>query len=142
MRYRKGVKIFIFNQNKELLLVSSAKKPDFWKVPSGGIKDGEASYETVLREIKEEFNVEAKIKFKSKYKNKFLWPKELVEKIGFIGQEQEVFFAEISNPEKIKIDPNEIADYKWVKSDKINEFLKLQNQRDLAKKVIDEYENN
>ena len=40
---------------------------------------------------------------------------------------------------KINIDPNEVADYRRIKFDKINSVLKLKNQQKQTKKVSEEY---
>jgi 8-oxo-dGTP pyrophosphatase MutT (NUDIX family) len=140
--YRQGVQAYIINDKDEVLLVCNVGDENFWKVPSGGKNQGESSRDTLHREIMEELGVKIKILKKCSFKNKFDWPEELIKKLGlkYKGQEQDIFIAELDKDPKIRSDPKEVKDYRWVRFDKINTILKLQHQQDMFKKVIKEYE--
>jgi len=139
--YRQGTQAYIANDKDELLLVCNVGKERFWKIPSGGIDKGEKPEDTIKREMMEELGVKIKILKRCSFKNKFDWPKEFVEKNNFRyrGQEQVIFIVKMLTGQKIKRDPAEVQDYKWIKFDKINDVLKLTHQQETAKKVLAEY---
>jgi len=66
----------------------------------------------------------------------------LIKRLGskYRGQEQDIFIVKPEKDQKIKIDPKEVKEYRWIKFSKINNILKLQHQQDSFKRVITEYE--
>lgn len=139
--YRQGVQAYIINED-ELLVVCNIGDENFWKVPSGGKNSGESPEDTLHREVMEELGVKVEILKKCSFKNKFDWPEELIRRLGskYKGQEQDIFIVTLDKNQKIRSDPKEVKDYKWVKFNKINNILKLQHQQDSVKRVINEYE--
>lgn len=61
---RVTVGVVILNFKNEVLVVESHKYPDLFTIPAGHVKFGETLEEAVVREVKEETNLEAKdVKF-------------------------------------------------------------------------------
>ncbi|KXJ09730.1 diphosphoinositol polyphosphate phosphohydrolase 2 [Exaiptasia diaphana] len=58
---RAGCLCFRDEDEQEVLLVSSLRKPDKWVVPAGGIENGEEPHETATREVQEEAGVMGKL---------------------------------------------------------------------------------
>ncbi len=139
--YRIGVQAYIFNDKDELLIVCSSGKERFWKIPSGGVERGETLETTIKREMKEELNVEIDVLKKLDFKNKFDWPSDVVAEQGFRyrGQEQTIFIVMIKENQSINVDKTELQDYVWVKFSSIREYMKLENQQEMAERVIKEY---
>lgn len=59
-----GVGGLIINNSNELLLILRKKSPEknFWSIPGGAIEFGETAENAVIREVKEELNIDCKIK--------------------------------------------------------------------------------
>ncbi len=123
--YRKGVQIYVFKDDK-LLLVSSAKKQEYFKVPAGGLENEETYEQAAKREMKEELNVDIEITGKSKLTNSFLWPLELIKIEGhkYKGQEQCCFFAKILT-NNMTINQDEVGAIKWISKEEIDSIFNL-----------------
>ena len=111
-----AVKAVIINENGEILLLQRNPNQygtDVWDLPGGLIDPGEKEESSLLREIKEELNIEAKIKEKSKQ-----W--------SFIrlGDKKEVTIQNYTCnllEGNIKLS-NEHKDYKWVNLKNIKQY--------------------
>ena len=55
--YRVGAHAAIFNCNHEVLLLKQSYGDKRWGLPGGGVEKGETLYEAIIRECKEELNV-------------------------------------------------------------------------------------
>ena len=51
--------VFVFKDNKVLMLMQTRSK--YWLLPGGHIEDGELPHEAVIREVKEETNLDIEI---------------------------------------------------------------------------------
>jgi|SRR3989344_2428517 len=51
--YRVSAKALVFDEHKKILLLKEAGGKG-WELPGGGIEYGEAPYQTIIREVKEE----------------------------------------------------------------------------------------
>lgn len=55
-----GVRVFIMDQQKRLLLVRhtvQSEDTEFWILPGGGVEENEYSWDAAIREVKEETNL-------------------------------------------------------------------------------------
>lgn len=57
-----GVGGVILNNRSEILLIKRKSNPNVWAIPSGYMENNETIYETIIRETKEETNVNIKPK--------------------------------------------------------------------------------
>ena len=115
--YRLSIHIWIINQKGEVLIQqrSSNRKmfPNKWTNTGGAAGAGDNSLETVLRELKEELNIEPDInnlEFIASYKRKNDYVDVWVLKEDF----------EISN---LKFQEEEVQDAKWVTVETIAEMI-------------------
>ena len=88
--------------NNKILLVKRIKTsqlfPEYWVFPGGRPEDGEEPEQTVVREVKEETNLDFK-------------PAEVFMKGQFIDREMFRFIGSWSG--EIKIQESELTDFKW-----------------------------
>lgn len=125
---RPNLAICVINPKNEVLLIRRFDHHSKdWQFPQGGIESGDSLQQTLAREIKEELGI---IKFETillkMQVHKYLWSKKLrekgtdLEKKPYFGQEQSL--AIIRVPEvrpKLKPDPREAAQVKWVLYNKL-----------------------
>lgn len=114
------VACFIFNKNKELLLMQN-RKHEKWGILGGHLDKGEQIIDTIHREAKEEANIKIKIikQFDIKaIENYFI-----------------ISYACKYNSGKIKLQASEIKDYKWAKLSELKNYdLTFKELPSLAKK--------
>lgn len=125
---RIAVGCLFFNSREELLILKTSYTKN-WTIPGGCLNKGESPLEGLRREIKEEIGVELEIK-------KCLIIDSKKEIIGNYEDEslQIIFIGKKLNKNdiaKIKIDANEITEFKFKK---IEEALKLLNLK-IAKRI-------
>ncbi|MBK8946389.1 MAG: NUDIX domain-containing protein [Ignavibacteriae bacterium] len=126
--------IRIKNDNVEFLLLKRSpneKYPNIWQMVTGKIIVGEKAYETVIREIKEETNLEIDELFVVPKTNSFY--NEIDDTIVMIP----VFVATIKNFENIALS-NEHCEYQWVELQKVKKLLAWPVQKESAK-IINDY---
>ena len=141
--YRNNVCALIIKDSKFLVVQNKSYKENEWKFLSGGINKNETEEKALLRELKEELRTKNfHILFKSKYKNVHDWPIELIKKrySRFRGQKQTIFFVNfLGKYSEIKINKEELKNYKWIEKDQLRNYLIFPNQYKIFNKVINEY---
>ncbi|MCC7574047.1 NUDIX hydrolase [Candidatus Woesearchaeota archaeon] len=127
---------FIFHKNKLLLILH--KKANIWMHPGGHVEENETITKAIHREIKEETNLDIKILNKEKEPDKpfMIWThkknNEEIQRIEYI--------AEPTNPKEIKIQEEEILNYKWITKKELQEIKTIPRIKELAIKSFEEYE--
>ncbi|MDD3159633.1 MAG: NUDIX hydrolase [Candidatus ainarchaeum sp.] len=153
MNYRRGVSAFILNDKKEFILVldtkGKTKELDYWKIPAGGIENNETEEETLIRELKEELDIEnneIKIIGKSKFIDELNWSKETSEKkfkstgIWRDGQRRTVFIVKLLNQNKnFKLQENEVLDIIRVNKNNFKKYINNKIQLTLMNNIINEF---
>lgn len=148
--YRQGVVAFIKNQEGKYLVF---QHPDWdsksWRMPGGGIEEGEDFKDAIFRELKEEFGITNQaIQMVSKYVNQFEWPDDLIQKNtdsgrkAFRGQQQKQVVILFDKKDEIRIDPVEVKNYKWIDPDEFGDYLTMKGQLEMTRKVVKEIEEN
>jgi len=92
--------------------------------------------------MKEELGVDIEILAKSKINYKWEHKKErIIERnLKFKGSTGNAFIAKINPPnQEIKIQEEEISGYKWIKKEEIDNYFLIDKQKEVAKKVFDEF---
>lgn len=117
--YRNLIHIWVINSNGELLIQkrSSLKKhyPNLWSVTSGCVHLDESFVDTCKRELKEEINVELNennLEYVMSYKLR-----EVVVQVYVLYQDVDV--------SKIKLQEEEVLDYKFVTKDELLRMIKI-----------------
>ncbi len=134
------VRCFLLNWNK-ILLVKHNKNTN-WALPWWHVESGENIYEAIEREIKEEFNLKIKLTNQNKYLQYWniieypvplsiysIWYNSL--KYGNVTKLEYIFVAQVVSWE-LKIQEEEIYDYKWFTKDEI-----VLNSSDIYPQIID-----
>ena len=121
--YRKNVVGFIFNKQNQVLIVNRVGDIDYWGLPQGGVDSGESDNDAILREMKEETNID-NIGILGKFENiyKYKWTKEHKKRdiTGYKGQKQTLYILKFNGKDnEIKLSPWELKDWKWVEIDKL-----------------------
>ncbi len=116
-----------------MLIVNRAGDSDYWGLPQGGVDDGEIDNDAILREVKEETNIN-NIDVLGKFKNiyKYKWEKEHKKRkiTSYKGQRQSLYILKFNGEDsEIKLCPWELKDWKWVEIDElINESDELRRE--------------
>jgi 8-oxo-dGTP pyrophosphatase MutT (NUDIX family)/RimJ/RimL family protein N-acetyltransferase len=99
----------VINRNKhgfiEFLLVKS-KDDDHWGFPKGHMEENEDEVDTTLREVYEETGLNIKIIDKFRVETEYFVSIYVLKKV--------IYFIGISNDTNVKIQTEEIGDYKWL----------------------------
>lgn len=118
--------IVIRNDKNEILFVkrSMMKKtlPGIWSFPSGTVEEGESSFDTAVREAKEELNIDVKVE-------RLISSCELPElnvKLDFI-------LCSIFKGQLVILDFNEIERFEWMS---FNEFFNSFNDSEIGHGLI------
>ena len=116
--YRKNVGALVYKGDKYLV---TQMIDGFWKLPQGGVHDGESRKEALMRELKEElgsdnFEIIKQFPFRHQYD----WDEENVRHTGYHwrGQKQSFFKVEFTG-DKITLDPKELKDYCWLTKEEL-----------------------
>lgn len=115
---RMAAGVLIFNTENKILLVKPSYK-EHWSIPGGVTDSNESPRQTAMRETKEEIDIDLKL-------CQFLCVDYISPKDKVDENLQFIFYGGILNKEeirKIKIDKDEINDYKFVNTDKAMELL-------------------
>jgi len=132
-KYRKGIFIVVFSENKYLLLERKLHWTG-WEFPKAGLERGEQDKQAVSRELKEETGLKPKRIIDFKIKGKFLYKKEYADRPGILGQTWHLFAVEVSS-ERVKVDKLEHSSYKWLGYDGAYKLLSWANQKKCLKEV-------
>lgn len=133
--YRKGVSALIINSNNEFLLVNLISFEErYFAIPGGGLEDGETLEDAVYREVQEELGITAnslELVGKSDLPLQVIFKTPKINKKGeeYAGSERYFFgFKFIGNNNEIKLQEDEVRDYKWVSFADLNKYLLFDNQ--------------
>ncbi len=132
--YRKNVAAILFN-GKNILLVRKAGF-DFWQFIQGGVEFNEEFEDALEREVVEETGIK-KIEIIKKLNNhlKWNWNPELQKLKGFKGQEQTFFLVKINPKSKVKLQKEELEEYKWVHPSEIKEYYPKKITSEILKEL-------
>ena len=125
MKYEKSCGAIVIEDEKVLLVKHNA---GHWDFPKGHVEEGETEFETAIREVKEETNIDIKIEKENRYISEYS-PKEDVMKtvIYFLGEK-------IGGEDKPQIE--EVSDVEWVDVNKAVERITHQRSKEIMMQVI------
>lgn len=109
---------FIYNKGKLFVAKRASTKkykPDIFEMPGGHIEYGEDIVEGLKREIKEKLHIDIKI-------DDPYYALTYIDPINNKHYVEVVYFAPLPRPlPKIKINPQDHSEYKWITADEIEE---------------------
>ncbi|MBR1779029.1 MAG: NUDIX domain-containing protein [Clostridia bacterium] len=123
-----GAIIYEIRGNTRYFLLVKNKLAKNWGFPKGHIEIGETEEQTAKREIKEETNLDVTI-LKGFRKKSFYKP------YGKIKKKVVIFLAK-SSGNKVKVQNNEIACYKWLRANDALNTLKYSNDIEIFKSAL------
>ena len=124
MKKEKSCGAIIYNNNNEVLVVKHTA--GHWDFPKGHMEIAENEYQTAIREVKEETNIDIDIYKENRYTINYS-PKENVDKTV-------VFFLARSKTNDLKKQECEIASIGWFKYDDALNILTYDIAKELLKK--------
>lgn len=125
MKYEKSCGAIVIEDGKVLLVKHNA---GHWDFPKGHVEEGETEFETAIREVKEETNIDIKIEKENKYISEYS-PKENVMKtvIYFVAEK-------VGGEDKPQIE--EVSDVEWLDVNKAVERITHQKSKEIMMQVI------
>ncbi len=113
--------VFLHKDGKVLIGKRSKTKsflPGKWELPGGHVEFGETVEECLKRELREEFNMDINL-------DKLFAEYTYVMNDGKDHVIEVLYFATMKNSnQKIKINKNEIEEYKWIFKDEVDDYFK------------------
>lgn len=148
--YREGITAFILdNQNNILIVQLNNYKEDEWALPGGGLEGDESQEQALLRELKEELNINkndieivarAVKPIKYQFSQDFIMNSKSEAAKKYIGQEKQPFLINfIGDKNSIKKQDEEIREHRWVSINNLNEYLIFTNQLQTTNKYLAEF---
>ena len=135
MAYEKscGCVIYRIADEMRVLVIKQARNGN-WSFPKGHVEDGETETETALREVLEEVGL--KIKITDGFRETIHYnPRANINK-------DVVYFVSESKTGRVKLQKEEVADYKWVRPEHALKILSFVNDKEVLKKALKFIENN
>lgn len=134
------VTAFIFHKNRVLFIYHKGK--DKWMHPGGHLEEGEDFDEALKREIKEETNLKVKIIDRGPNINlpnplKKMKRPFFIHKNPMDGKIALDYICKAKEPIDIKIQEEEVSDYKWVERREIENLKTYPTIKELALKAFD-----
>ena len=128
------VVVYKNNKNYEFLLLQHNNKRGTWSFPKGHMEEGETEIETAKRETFEETDI-SDINILDK---PIIFEEYEVKRKGLEYLKVNGYFVGFVKNKNIKIEENEIKDYKWADfKEAINTFTFYETRKDVLKKAIE-----
>lgn len=133
MKTNKKVLVFISNGEKFLSFLHNGNSPShggwFWFTITGSIEKGETIEEAAKREIKEETNLNVKEVFDLNWGSIYRWFNQ--------NHEERNLIAFIDSDENIRLDMQEVVDYKWLGLGEFVDLIRWDDDKELLKKILE-----
>jgi len=128
--HRKTALAVIVDKNDKILICLSDRDNMHWKFPQGGIENYESPKQALIREIKEELNIDID-------ENEILNESEIESYFFDNGFEIKLhpFLIRHNIRNNIQISPDEFCDFQWIKPEEV-ETLKLGVRKDAYLNIL------
>jgi 8-oxo-dGTP pyrophosphatase MutT (NUDIX family) len=135
MSYEKSCGCVIFRTADELrVLIIKQSRNGNWSFPKGHVEEGETEIQTAMREVLEEVGL--KIKPMEGFRETIHYnPRPNVNK-------DVVYFIARSKIGRVKLQKEEVADYKWVRPEQAFKILSFVNDKEVLTKALEFIEKN
>ncbi len=135
MSYEKSCGCVIFRTADELrVLIIKQSRNGNWSFPKGHVEEGETEIQTAMREVFEEVGL--KIRIREGFRETIHYnPRPSVNK-------DVVYFVAQSKIGRVKLQKEEVADYKWVRPEQAFKILSFVNDKEVLTKALEFIEKN
>lgn len=128
-------------QDGRYLLVRKPRKEHAWQFPQGGVDADEGYEDAAKRELKEELGTD---KFSGFHKSKHVlfydFPPGYSRDNKYTGHKQSYFFVFFEGDDAdIKLDREELDEYRWVYQTEIDEYLESPDYSKKINQVLTEF---
>ena len=130
MEFKLAVHVWIQKDDKFLIVRRSLKDdfmPGFWDTPGGTLDFGEDPIKALIRETKEESNLDIEVGQLLYCHNKVYNPRHWFAL---------VYQCQIIGDGKIILDPNEHEEYRWVTREELQQFSKIDFLEDFCQNYL------
>jgi putative (di)nucleoside polyphosphate hydrolase len=147
-RYRRGVGVMLLNADRKIWVGARIDNSDeAWQMPQGGIDEGEAPWDTALRELEEETGIPPRLVEKvaeCPERLKYRLPDELVGvvwKEPWVGQDQDWFLCRFLGKDSdvnIATKHPEFREWRWVEPERLPDLI-VPFKQQLYRRLISEF---
>ena len=130
MAYEKSCGSVLYRIQDELrILVIKQSRNGNWSFPKGHVENNETEIETAKREVLEEVGI--KINPIDGFREVIKYnPKPSTEK-------EVVYFVSNPGPQRVKLQREEVSDYRWVRPQEALRTLSFHNDKNVLRKALD-----
>ena len=121
----------------KFLLIYS-KRNSSWGLPKGHLESGETEIGAAGREIQEETGIDD-LNFVAGFREEDIY-ESVSNRVQFMGQTIEkhsVYFLAMTKADQIKVDPDEISDYRWLAIQEAESMLSFNSSKKIIRKAYD-----
>lgn len=118
----------IIIENNKVLLIHQTK--GHWGFPKGHIEENETEFDTALREVKEETNLDVEIDKKKRYNEYYITNRG--------SQKEVVLFIAKKIGGEIKVQEEEIRNIKWLLFKEAEQTITYESTKELFRKVLED----
>ena len=128
MKYEKSCGCVVFDQGNVLMIQHNE---GHWDFPKGHVEGNETEIQTAIREVKEETNIDVKVKENNRYTIEYS-PKEGVIK-------EVVYFIATKVSDECRPQESEVQRVEWVNMDEAVNRVTFDVTRNVLKRAIGDY---
>lgn len=129
MKKEKSCGSVVFNNNNNEVLIIKHNL-GHWDFPKGHMEENETEYETAIREVKEETNIDIVLDYKYRYVITYEpFPNTIKDVVYFIGKAKN---SDVKNQEE------EVSIVKFVSVEEAFNLLTFDNAKNILKKVLED----